>query len=275
MIAFFDVGAYSLECMSAYNGRDQAAAYLIDESGVRRDRPRRTVEDFVANEHFGEAPRAAEAAGRGRVEDEDCAGANLRRLDGPFVLPLAAFTSAEYPSDTLTERMFCGQAGLRALDYGGYLGRSRPRDPRRPSRRWATGQRSCRRDTAGSRPRRPSDACAGWSATASPRLPRRRGAEALGVGLQAFVAAELNAHSRGHIEDFERGKDQMRGRAQLLPHHRALRLSPQVAVRDLEHLGAADQDGHRLHTRRGEARDAAGADRGEDGCGLAGLGGDD
>ena len=40
--------------MSAYNGRDQAAAYLIDESGVREIASRRTVEDFVANEHFRE-----------------------------------------------------------------------------------------------------------------------------------------------------------------------------------------------------------------------------
>ena len=54
VIAFFDVGAYSLECMSAYNGRDQAAAYLIDESGVREIAARRTVQDFVDNEHFGE-----------------------------------------------------------------------------------------------------------------------------------------------------------------------------------------------------------------------------
>jgi len=54
VIAFFDVGAYSLECMSAYNGRDQAAAYLVDESGVREIASRRTVEDFVANEHFAE-----------------------------------------------------------------------------------------------------------------------------------------------------------------------------------------------------------------------------
>ncbi len=54
VIAFFDVGAYSLECMSAYNGRDQAAAFMIDEDGVREIAARRTVEDFVANEHFDE-----------------------------------------------------------------------------------------------------------------------------------------------------------------------------------------------------------------------------
>jgi diaminopimelate decarboxylase len=52
VIAFFDVGAYSLECMSAYNGRDQAAAFMVDEDGVRRIAERRTVEDFVACEHF-------------------------------------------------------------------------------------------------------------------------------------------------------------------------------------------------------------------------------
>jgi diaminopimelate decarboxylase len=54
VVAFFDVGAYSLECMSAYNGRDQAAAYMVDEEGVRCIAERRTVEDFVACERFGE-----------------------------------------------------------------------------------------------------------------------------------------------------------------------------------------------------------------------------
>jgi len=58
VIAFFDVGAYSLECMSAYNGRDQAAAFMITESGLRQIAARRTVEDFVVNERF--APDAAE-----------------------------------------------------------------------------------------------------------------------------------------------------------------------------------------------------------------------
>ncbi len=62
--------------------------------------------------------------------------------------------------------------------------------------------------------------------------------EGMGVGLQAFVAAELNAHSRGHIEDFERGILRVpgvracyhiTGRFDYLVH---------VAVRDLEHLGA-------------------------------------
>ena len=62
--------------------------------------------------------------------------------------------------------------------------------------------------------------------------------EGMGVGLQAFVAAELNAHSRGHIEDFERGIllvpgvracYHITGRFDYLVH---------VAVRDLEQLGA-------------------------------------
>jgi Lrp/AsnC family transcriptional regulator, leucine-responsive regulatory protein len=62
--------------------------------------------------------------------------------------------------------------------------------------------------------------------------------EGMDVGLQAFVAAELNAHSRGHIEDFERG-------ILLVPGVRAcyhvtgrFDYLVQVAVRDLEHLGA-------------------------------------
>ena len=52
VIAFFDVGAYSLECMSAYNGRDQAAAYMVTDTGLRQIAARRTVQDFVANERF-------------------------------------------------------------------------------------------------------------------------------------------------------------------------------------------------------------------------------
>jgi D-ornithine/D-lysine decarboxylase len=52
VVAFFDVGAYSLECMSAYNGRDQAAAYMVTEDGLRQILARRTVEDFVAGERF-------------------------------------------------------------------------------------------------------------------------------------------------------------------------------------------------------------------------------
>ena len=58
LLAFFDVGAYSLECMSAYNGRDQAASYLVDDDGVRQIAARRTIEDFVACEAF---PAALEA----------------------------------------------------------------------------------------------------------------------------------------------------------------------------------------------------------------------
>jgi len=58
IIAFFDVGAYSLECMSAYNGRDEAAAYMVTDSGLRQIAARRTVEDFVVNERF--APNAAD-----------------------------------------------------------------------------------------------------------------------------------------------------------------------------------------------------------------------
>jgi Lrp/AsnC family transcriptional regulator, leucine-responsive regulatory protein len=62
--------------------------------------------------------------------------------------------------------------------------------------------------------------------------------EGMDVGLQAFVAAELNAHSRSHIEDFEQGILRVpgvracyhiTGRFDYLMH---------VAVRDLEHLGA-------------------------------------
>jgi diaminopimelate decarboxylase len=52
VIAFLDVGAYSLECMSAYNSRDQAAAYMVTEAGLRQIAARRTVEDFVAGERF-------------------------------------------------------------------------------------------------------------------------------------------------------------------------------------------------------------------------------
>ena len=48
VIAFFDVGDYSLECISAGNGRDQAAAYMIDEDGSREIAARRAVADFVA-----------------------------------------------------------------------------------------------------------------------------------------------------------------------------------------------------------------------------------
>jgi D-ornithine/D-lysine decarboxylase len=66
-IAFFDVGAYSLECMSAYNGRDQAAAFMVDGSEMRCIAERRTVEDFVANEGFAasETPSAPDVDGEG------------------------------------------------------------------------------------------------------------------------------------------------------------------------------------------------------------------
>jgi Lrp/AsnC family transcriptional regulator, leucine-responsive regulatory protein len=62
--------------------------------------------------------------------------------------------------------------------------------------------------------------------------------DGMGVGLQAFVAAELEAHSRRHIESFEggilgvsgvRACYHITGRFDYLVH---------VAVRDLEDLGA-------------------------------------
>ena len=61
--------------------------------------------------------------------------------------------------------------------------------------------------------------------------------DALGVGMQAFVAAELNAHSRGHIEDFERGIAQVEGVRTC--YHITGRFDYLLhgAVRDLEHLG--------------------------------------
>jgi Lrp/AsnC family transcriptional regulator, leucine-responsive regulatory protein len=61
--------------------------------------------------------------------------------------------------------------------------------------------------------------------------------EALGVGLQAFVTAELEAHHRDHIETFERGILRVpaihacyhiTGRFDYLLH---------IAVQDLDHLG--------------------------------------
>jgi diaminopimelate decarboxylase len=52
IVAFLDVGAYSLECMSAYNGRDEAAAYMVTEAGLRQIAARRTVQDFVAGENY-------------------------------------------------------------------------------------------------------------------------------------------------------------------------------------------------------------------------------
>ena len=80
--------------------------------------------------------------------------------------------------------------------------------------------------------------CAGSSATARLRGYRADVApEALGVGLQAFVAAELNAHSRDHIEAFERGITRVPGVRSC--HHVTGRFDYllHVAVRDLEHLG--------------------------------------
>jgi len=38
--------------MSAYNGRDQAAAYMVTDTGLRQIAARRTVQHFVANERF-------------------------------------------------------------------------------------------------------------------------------------------------------------------------------------------------------------------------------
>ena len=60
---------------------------------------------------------------------------------------------------------------------------------------------------------------------------------ALGVGMQAFVAAELNAHSRGHIEDFERGIAQVEGVRTCYHITGRFDYLLHVAVRDLEHLG--------------------------------------
>ena len=61
--------------------------------------------------------------------------------------------------------------------------------------------------------------------------------EALGVGLQAFVAAELNAHSRDHIEDFERGIVRIPGVRSCYHVTGRFDYLLHVAVRDLEHLG--------------------------------------
>jgi Lrp/AsnC family transcriptional regulator, leucine-responsive regulatory protein len=61
--------------------------------------------------------------------------------------------------------------------------------------------------------------------------------EALGVGLQAFVAAELEAHHRDHIEGFERGIGGVLGvRACFHIAGRGDYLL-NVAVQDLEHFG--------------------------------------
>jgi Lrp/AsnC family transcriptional regulator, leucine-responsive regulatory protein len=61
--------------------------------------------------------------------------------------------------------------------------------------------------------------------------------EALGVGLQAFVAAELNAHSRDHIEDFERGVVRISGVRSCYHVTGRFDYLLHVAVSDLEHLG--------------------------------------
>ena len=61
--------------------------------------------------------------------------------------------------------------------------------------------------------------------------------DALGVGLQAFVAAELHAHSRAHIEDFERGIAQVEGVRTCYHITGRFDYLLHVAVRDLEHLG--------------------------------------
>jgi Lrp/AsnC family transcriptional regulator, leucine-responsive regulatory protein len=61
--------------------------------------------------------------------------------------------------------------------------------------------------------------------------------DALGVGLQAFVAAELNAHSREHIEDFERGIVKVEGVRTCYHVTGRFDYLLHVAVRDLGHLG--------------------------------------
>jgi len=61
--------------------------------------------------------------------------------------------------------------------------------------------------------------------------------QALGVGLQAFVAAELNAHSRDHIESFERGIAHVSGVRTCYHVTGRFDYLLHVAVQDLEHLG--------------------------------------
>lgn len=60
---------------------------------------------------------------------------------------------------------------------------------------------------------------------------------ALGVGLQAFVVAELNAHSRDHIESFERGIARVSGVRACSHVTGRFDYVLHVAVRDLGHLG--------------------------------------
>jgi Lrp/AsnC family transcriptional regulator, leucine-responsive regulatory protein len=62
--------------------------------------------------------------------------------------------------------------------------------------------------------------------------------EGMGVGLQAFVAAELSSHSRGHIEDFEAGILGVPGVRACYHITGRFDYLVQVAVRDLEQLGA-------------------------------------
>ncbi len=60
--------------------------------------------------------------------------------------------------------------------------------------------------------------------------------EAMGVGLQAFVAAELNAHSRDHIEAFEDGIVKVPGVKSCFHITGRFDYLLHVAVGDLEHL---------------------------------------
>ncbi len=60
--------------------------------------------------------------------------------------------------------------------------------------------------------------------------------QALGVGLQAFIAAELNAHSRDHIDDFERGIGRVSGVRACYHVTGHFDYLLHVAVQDLDHL---------------------------------------
>jgi Lrp/AsnC family transcriptional regulator, leucine-responsive regulatory protein len=61
--------------------------------------------------------------------------------------------------------------------------------------------------------------------------------EGMGVGLQAFVTAELNSHSRVNIEGFERGIVRVSGVRACYHVTGRFDYLVHVAVRDLEHLG--------------------------------------
>lgn len=61
--------------------------------------------------------------------------------------------------------------------------------------------------------------------------------EGLGVGLQAFVTAELNTHSRDFIEGFEKGVLSLREACACYHVTGRFDYLLQVAVRDLAHLG--------------------------------------